>query len=81
MSVLLRQPHGFEGILPLLVHRDPLDRCRCGSSTQKAPRTSTSIPPRPFKCWVAGHYYEITGFDELVGLDPSGFPGLAEFRR
>ena len=80
MSVLLRQPQVFEGVLPLLVHRDPLD-CSVADCPHTGATNNHLDPVTPLQVLGPGHYYEITGFDEFVGLPPNGFPGLAEFLR
>ena len=78
MSVLLRQPHGFEGVLLLLIHDHPLD-CSVADCPHIGATSSHLDPATPLHVLGPGHYHEITGFDEFVGLEPSGFPGLAEF--
>src|SRR5207247_1712638 len=80
VSVLLRQPDGFEGVLPRLVHDHPLD-CSVADCPHKGATSSHLDPVTPLHVLGPGHYYEITGFDEFVGLQPSGFPGLEEFLR
>ena len=78
MSVLLRQPRGFEGLLVLLVHGPTLD-CSVADCPHKGATNNHLDPATPLQVLGPGRYYEITGFDEFVGLHPSGFPGLAEF--
>src|SRR5262245_37627957 len=78
VSVLLRQAEIFERILRLLVHRDPLD-CSVAEFVHIGATNNHLDPVTPLQVLGQGHYYEITGFDEFVGLHPSGFPSLAEF--
>src|SRR5262245_13256556 len=80
LSVLLRQAHRFEGFLPRLVHDHPLD-CSVADCPHIDATSSHLDPATPLHVLGPGHYYEITGFDEFVGLQPSGFPGLAEVLR
>src|SRR5204863_1084232 len=77
VSVLLRQPQVFEGVLPRLVHDHPLE-CSVADCPHIGTTSSHLDPATPLRVLGPGHYYEITGFDELVGLQPSGFPNLAE---
>ena len=70
MSVLLRQAHGFQGFLPLLVHRGPLD-CSVADCPHPGGMTNHLDPATPLQVRGQGHYYEITGFDEFVGLQPN----------
>ena len=79
MSVLLGQPQGFEGVLPRLVHDHPLD-CSVADCPHIDATSSHLDSATPLHVLGTGDYYEITGFDEFVGLQPSGFPGLAELR-
>ena len=73
MSVLLRQAHGFEGVLPRLVHDHSLD---CSVVDGPNPRDSDGHLDSVTSPQVAGvgHHYEIARFDELVWLDPKGLP-------
>jgi hypothetical protein len=78
VSVLLRQAQIFERILPLLVHRDPLDcsiaDCRHkGEPSLNLDSFASNHVARP------RHYHVITHLDELVGLDPKGLPARGEF--
>ena len=73
MSVLLRQPQVFEGVLPLLVQRDPLD-CSVADRPHEGRARHHLDPITPPHMHGVGHHYEITGFDELVWLDPKGLP-------
>ena len=53
VSVLLRQPQVFEGVLLALVH-DIRSIAPLRIVHTKVARATTSIPPRPFRCWVPG---------------------------
>ena len=73
MSILLRQPHGFEGVLPLLtkaaMHDAPVtDRPHKG----RAHCDLDSIPA-PVIAGIRRRYL-IASFGELVYLGPNGFP-------
>ena len=80
MSVLLRQPQGFEGVLPRLVHDHSLD-CSVADCPHIDATNNCLDPATPLHVQGPGHYYEITGLDEFLGLQPSGFPDLADFLR
>ena len=69
MSVLLRQAEIFERILPLLVHRDPLD-CSVADCPHKGATNNHLDPATPLQVLGPGHYYEITGFDESQDVAP-----------
>lgn len=65
MSVLLRQPHGFEGLLPLpihaLAHEGPVaDRKDVGGT---CPHLDSVTPP---KVNSAGHNHVLTDLNEFV---------------
>ena len=78
MSVLLRQPQVFEGVLPVLVHGAPLhcsvaDCPHKGDTNNHLDSIASDHVARP------RHYHVITHLDELVRLDPKGLPVPGEF--
>ena len=59
----------------------PARLLRCGLSTHIGATNNHLDPATPLQVLGQGHYYEITGLDEFVGLDPSGLPVLGEFQQ
>ena len=80
MSVLLRQPHGFEGLLPLLVDTEALDAPSRIVHTQAA-RAWHLDPVAPLAWSGDGHHHVIAGFDEFVWLDAERTPRPRRTRR
>ena len=67
VSVLLRQPHGFEGVLPLLVHDKAFDR----SVADRPHLLDADRRLYPIATTVidgAENDHVLTGIDELVGF-------------
>ena len=73
MSVLLRQPSGFEGILPILVETEALDSA-IADRTHPGSASLDFDPVAPLRVPGVPRYHEITGFDYLVYLEANGFP-------
>src|SRR3954469_17962503 len=71
VSVLLREPQVFEGVLLVLVHDHPLD-CSVADCEHKGETSHQLDPVTPPAVHRPRNHYKITGFDEFVGLQPSG---------
>jgi hypothetical protein len=82
MDVLLRhrllpQPHGFEGLRAVLIEAEP-DHSAPAERPDPG-RTSLHLDLTTARCVGSqGHNHVLPGLDEVVGLDPNGFPGLDE---
>jgi hypothetical protein len=75
VSVLRRQPHGFEGLLTLLVQADALDSpvTECvGPSNLSLNLNSVASD----EMCLSRHDYVLTHLDELRRLDPQRTPSL-----
>ena len=66
MSVLLRQPHGFEGFLALLVQDKALHYSVADGPNRRASGGHLNSVTSP-QVGGAMHDHEITGFDEIGG--------------
>src|SRR3954447_17749570 len=77
VTVLLRQPHGFEGLLPLLVETDARD----APVADRPHPGSASLgfdPVATLDVNGDGRHHVLASFDELVCLDATGLPRANE---
>ena len=63
--------------MPLLVHDHALD-CSVADRPDNRNTRSRLDPATSPHVQGPGHYHEIAGFDEFVGLDPNGLKVLGE---
>jgi hypothetical protein len=76
-SVLLRQPGGFEGLVPLPVHNKALD-CSVADRPYLLATNRCLYPITTPKIDGAEKDHVLTGIDELVGFNPNGLEDRAE---